>query len=258
MTVMFGNILGHQVSAVPGNTYPPVNMSAFTRDATSNKAVPVSTTEWTNFLASFGSTLVAPNHIYSMQDVSGNILDTAGTQTYASAANLVYGKTVTGWTRKAISGTASTDVIPTNANGVNTGLLSFLSLAYIRYDAGTVLRSPASYGTSSVRIPNTTIQLRLGGNTATSSGDHSGTVHPILWAYNVSNSTCKLYTDLEKLSVTFTVSTGHVSSIMPSATVDPGLTDFLYQATWDGAAGETTDAEAKKLITALGYSPPWS
>jgi hypothetical protein len=260
MTLFYNVQFGNLYNVVYGMNYPPSGGAPqFASDAVSGKATPANATEWTAFLASFGSALSAPQHLWLHQEASGNSLDTIGARPF-TAASVVYQKPVTGWARLAMSGAASTTSSLTDSNAVSTNTTSFLWFSYVRTDPATTLRTLVNYGTTFVQVPDAThLRLRTGGNTATSTGAYNGsTVHPVLFAYNFTNSTLTMYTDLEKLTVTFLASTGHVNVLAPSTTADTAVSDFLYSASWDGVAGETTDAEAKKLITAFGYSPPWT
>lgn len=254
MAVFFGVSFQVQFGVTFGNYYS--SGVSFTTDATSGKVVPASTSEWSSLLSAQGiGTLSAPTHIWKMQEASGNVLD-SGASTNLTTSNVLYQKAVTGWSRKAIGGTGSSAGTITGAL-VNTGTTSFVLLTYARFDTATLaLRNFVSYGTPVLQLPDNHIRLREGAALASTVNDHSTTVHPLLLCYNITASTLKLYTDLEKLAITFSVASGTTFQLTTSSATDPGFSDFLYSAAWDG--GETTDADAKKLITGLGYSPSWT
>jgi hypothetical protein len=235
--------------------------STYTTDATSGKATPSSAAEWTAFLSSISSALSAPQHLWLMQEPSVAAADSIGSKTL-TVSNVLFGKPIAGWARMAIGGPEALIASSlSNASMVSTGTSSFMVLVYARFDPSpAVLRAMITYGTPVVQTPALTnkVRLREGGSLVDSSGAHNATVHPFLFAFNVTASTVRLYTDLEKLSVTYSTSTGSSLTLTTSLVSDITATDFLYGAAWDGVAGEINDAEAKKLITGLGYSPPWT
>jgi hypothetical protein len=241
-----------------GSGPPPV----FTSDATSGKATPISSAEWTALLAVAGSSVIAPSHLWLLQEASGTAADVYGLKPL-TATNVAYQKPIAGWSRLAIGGpgTAIASSL-TNATMVDTSTTSFAVLAYVRFDPSpTVVRAMITYGTPTVQEPAATnkVRLREGGSLIDSTNNHNGTVHPFLFVFNVTAQTVRLYTDLEKLSVTWSSSAGSVLTLTGSIATDATFTDFLYAAAWDGVAAEAiTDVEAKKIITTLGYSPPWS
>lgn len=257
-SVEFGNRFG----ALFGTDYTPIGGAQFSVDGTSGKPVPDNAGEWSNFLTSFSSVLSVPQHLWKFQESSGNNLDSVGSGNL-TVTNSSYQKVIAGWSRFAMGGpgTAVTGTLR-NLAMANTATTSYLIFAFGRFDTPTAsLGAFVSYGSPTVQLPAITnkVRLREGGNLLDSTNNHNSTVHPFLLSYNISNSTVKLYTDLEKISITFTTSVGTSLSFATANTGDTGSRDFLYAASWEGAAAEViTDAEAKKLITAFGFSPPWS
>lgn len=256
MPVNFGVKFGQFNGALFGNSFSvggPV-----TADGTSGKLVPANSTEWSNFLANNSIALGVPQHLYSFQEASGNALDGIGS-TNLTATAITYSKPVTGWSRVAMSGTGSANSNLTNATYLDTAANSFLVFMYLRYDAVTVAtRGLVTFGSPLLQIPDNKIRLREGAALASTVNDHSTTVHPIVMAFNNLNTTIKMYSDLEKLTIAYSASSGSGLTLIPSALADPGVSDLIYMTSWGGASAETTDAEIKKLITGLGYSPPWS
>lgn len=253
---------GNSYNVVYGNIYPPSSGTpAFSTDSTSGKAVPTNSTEWLSFLALAGSLIPPPQHVWQMQEVSGTLADSIGTNVL-TVSNATYNKTITGWTRKAVGGNgAAVTGQVRNLAMADTATTSVLVLIYAQYVVSpTALRSLLLYGTPTLQIPAVTqkVRLREGAALLDSTLAHDATIHPFLFAFNVTNSTCKVYTDLEKLSIAYSASVGTALTLSTSSTSDTSITDFVYGAAWEGINAETTDAEAKKLITALGYSPPWT
>lgn len=257
MSVVFNVDFGLYHGVLFGNNFP-VASGVVSADATSGKLVPASAAEWVAFNALNGISLLAPTNLYLCQEASGNPADSIGVATL-TATGVTYAKAISGWSRTALSGTGSANATLTNASFNNSATSSFMVLMYLQFDAATVgTRSLFAQGNPLLQIPDTKIRLREGGSLASTVNAHNGAVHPIVVAFNITASTIKLYSDLEKLAITYSASTGSSITFNPSTTADPGVSDILYVAAWTGAAAETTDAEIKKLITGLGYSPSWS
>lgn len=252
----FGISFGCLFNVVFGNVFP--SGANFTTDSVSGKAAPNSTAEWTSFLTSISSALAAPQHLYLLQEASGVAVDSIGASNL-TASNVAYQKSISGWSRKAIGGASQIAGTLTNTTILDTAANSFLLFCYLRFDAATLAtRGLVTFGVPLLQIPGAQIRLREGASLASTVNNHDITVHPIVMAFNNANQTIKLYSDLEKLSVTWSASSGTAFTLTVSAAADPGLSDFLYSAMWTGSAAETTDAEVKKLITGLGFSPSWT
>ncbi len=238
-----------------------------TRDSTSRVYTPGSFAEWETFLAALGDEapdLPPPEHLWLLQEASGNPVDTIGGKTLTATGGgnaPAYQRTIPGWSRKAIGGPGiAANSSLSNTLMVNTATTSFLVLLLARSAPATVLRSICAYGTPAIQQPvSNKTRFRLGASIVDSTNDHAGaTVHPYLFAFSVSISTCKLYTDLEKITLTFSASAGSVLTLQCASASDATAADFLYAAAWDASSGDTIDSEAKKLITGLGFNPPWS
>jgi len=252
---------GNQYNVVYGNYYPPAGGGpTFTSDATSGKPVPQNSTEWSSFLSSIGSAIPVPGHLWLMQETSGTLADSIGASAL-TVSNSAYNKSISGWSRKAMGGSGAIVGTLRNLAMADTALNSFLVFMFARYDtSASALRAILQYGSPTVQTPAVTqkVRLREGANLLDSTNAHDATIHPFLLAYNQTNSTMKMYTDLEKLSVTFSASVGNFLTFTTSAAADTSSSDFIYAACWEGGISETTDAEAKKLITGFGFTPPWS
>jgi hypothetical protein len=236
--------------------------SGVTQDATSLIYTPNTAAEWTTFLAAISSSLAAPDHLWRLQEASGHPADSIGSKTLTAttAGNAPgYQRAITGWTRKAIGGPGSVAANLSNTAMVNTATTSFIVFLLARSATATVaLRSVCSYGSPAIQQPmSAKTRFRLGASITDSTLDHAGaTVHPYLFAHNVTGSTCKLYSDLEKITATFGASVGSTMTLTGSTAAEPSAADFLYACAWDAAT--ITDAEAKGLIRGLGYAPTWT
>ncbi len=235
-----------------------------TRDLQSGKYTPDSGDEFRNYLAAIGSTLVVPHHLWRMQVASGNVPDEIGgglgtrNLTATTAGNApAYRKSITGWSRFAIGGPgAAVASSLANTSMGNTASASFLLFWYGRSDAATVLRNLMVYGSPQVQQPaSSKTRLRMGASITDSTNNHAGDVVPYLFAFNITATTIKLYSHLEIVSVTYASSAGSTLTATLSGTGDTTAADLLLMAGWDNV--ETTDAEARKFITGLGYAPSW-
>ncbi len=237
-------------------------LSSVSIDGTSGKYAPNSAIEWAAFLPGVGSAMAMPDHLWRLQETAGNLADSIGSKTL-SVSSSVLNKAIAGWSRVAVGGPGSaTNTSFLNGSMVDTSTTSFAVFTYARFDTpGASVRSFITYATPAMQLPATTnkVRLREGGSLVDSANAHNSTVHPFLFVFNVTAQTVMLYTDLEKMSVTWSASSGSGLQCFTSTTVDVGVNDFLYMSAWDGPNAETaTTAEAKKFITGLGYTPPWS
>lgn len=240
---------------------PPPGIAGVTRDSTSSILVPSNSTEWGTFLTAIGSTIPVPSHLYLLQEASGNALDAIGVLPLVASGALVYSKVISGWNRTAIGGTTTAGTTSlTNSVAANIALNSTLALAFISFTTPPVsIRNAMDWGSVSVQLPAVSNKLRLreSPNLADTTGSHTIGVHPILVSFNNTNTSLTLYTDLEKITITWTAGAGSFFRLIGSVSGDT-VTDWLYAATWEGSAAETTDAQAKLLIQGLGYSPTWT
>lgn len=231
-------------------------------DATSGKGVPNDATEWAAIVSAFSLAMGSPNHLWLCQEASGNLADTIGGKTLTAGNTPGHQQAVTGWSRKAVghSGAASGQTF-NNTTMANLNASSVLVLAYIKFNQSTVAtRSIMFHGVSAGNdfqslVSSNSMRLRSGGNIGNSASSHVGQVRPFVLLYDRANSRNCLFSDIEKLSVTFGAVTGAEFRLTCSLSTDTSAdAQVLYVAHWEGTAAERSDAEIKALLTALGWS----
>lgn len=240
------------------------------KDSTSGKRFPESLTQWQNWITyqiAIGDSNfigIGPDHLWLMQESSGNPADSIGSKNFTASTGLnspSYQKTIPGWSRKAIGGPGTLiNSTLTNTSMVNTATTSFLVMALVRFDTPTVtLRNAMTYGNTSVQEPSSTgkLRLRLGGSLQDTAAVHGGSdVHIVWFTYNISDSLVEMFTDLNRVSVTFSSSTGSTLQLTTSTVADSGSTDFLGVAAWDDT--EVSSDTIKATSIGMGFAPPWS
>lgn len=245
--------------------YDSLALSSVSRDPTSNRLVPATSIEWSTTLSVAGNPAPVPNHLWLMQELSGNPVDVIGTGlgarnlTATTAANApAYSKVIPGWTRRAIGGAgAAVSSSLSNNTMVDTATTDFMVFMYMQTAPATGgLRNVVTYSTPAIQQPvSNKVRFRLAAALQDTVADHAGVVRPYLFTYSNVNATCRLYTDLERINLTYSTITGPQLVFQCSNTLDTTGADFLYACAWDGA--RVTDAQARALFQVLGYTVPW-
>lgn len=243
-----------------------IALPTWTTDATSGVGFPSTSAEWTDFetkhsLSAFG----LPANGYTFQQSSGTIADFLGSKTLTVSGAAVYQRSISGWSRKAIGGSGIlASQSATNATFTNISATSWMVLGYVRFDAApTANRSVLEGGASSVddfQAPGgqSGMRKRTGSSTINSTLTHAGaTVHPYVILWDRTNHRDCLFSDIEKICITWADNTGSTLAAIFNVTTDNGtaVSDFLGIARWEGAAAERSDAEIVHLLRALGWNP---
>jgi hypothetical protein len=233
-------------------------------DSKSGKGVPTDTNQWAKLVVAYGLPTAAPDHLWLMQESSGSLGDVVSGATLAVKNNPTYSNAVTGWSRNAV---ATPDV--TNDEGFQSTTLgnldgtSYALLLYVAIGAAPgVERSVCGIGAGNdhryVAITPTPRYKATGlGSVVPTTGlaNPSTTVHPVLLKVDETHQSYVVYTDIEKLPVTW-VATGGLGPLLVigSASVGSANTQYLYGALWSGAHAELDDAAVKKLLQGLGWT----
>lgn len=261
-------LLGSAVGSISDDEGLSDPFAGITVDSGLDWRLPNNSVEWAILRSATVGTWRMPNHLWLLQEASGNPADTLGTglglrnltATTAAAAPL-YQQTIPGVTRKFITGNgALNNCNLSNTSMVNTATGSYAWLGVVRSDQATVLRNVVVYGSPTFSQPaNKKFRLRLNASLQNTTADHTDTVQLVFVVYNLAASTIKMYTPLEKLEVAFSASVASTLTLQLSATGDTTIAYFGYSAAWDQASAEFTDAQAKNLMEGiLKFSVPWS
>ena len=218
-------------------TYAYAN--SVTQDATSGWYVPASATEWSELLE--GTGFANPSDLWLMQETSGSLADSIGSSSVTIAGTVSFGVTASGWTRKGVklvdaSGGKGTMPTP-NASTTSLMLVQIFSLntnpasgyrgmnclGATQYEEAELVNGPKMRGQS-------------GSNTATSSGNYSGTVL-VVTKLDHSRSAFVVYTDSgDVLKPTFTNQSADTSSYLLGDGVSSPDATLLYSTLFTGSA----------------------
>jgi hypothetical protein len=241
----------------------------WTVDATSGIALPADSTEWDDFRAAELLAIATPGHLYTCQEASGDLIDQIGAVPLADAGTPLFQQAIAGYDRDAVRMDANTDRFSSasvpSPYATSVVMLMLVSLP-AQPGANLVIGGPHINGSATGGLfvshasANGSIFIRVNGNTATGTLDHSSGVHPILVKYDRTNSVARVYTDLEKISPAYQALSGAFSvGGLGSTAGNVSFCGLLYAAVWSGADAEAfTDANAKALLAAMNFTPPWS
>lgn len=210
-----------------------------------------------------------PTHAYTCQELSGNLLDQVGSLNLVAAGTPLYQQSVAGWARKGVgfNETVGQRFSVGAGSGPSPILTPVAMLAYVTMrtpaaSRGMVLLSDAGASNRSAAFVSAAGVLRTQCGAVTNDGvsDHrDGAAHPILLTYDVAGSATNRYSDLEKDNGTFAA--GVIDGTKGIGAVS-GQNSHLGEvlAFWilEGADAQFTDAQAKAMLQALGWSIPWS
>jgi hypothetical protein len=232
-------------------------------DGTSKKGVPAAAFEWLDMLRAVDLQSVPPNHVWLMQESIGPLADSVGAVTLDPLNAPSYRNAVPGWSRAAV-GTydtvANQGFITTNTGNLNGP--SYLLLLYVAV-IGTPSseRSLAGIGSGndhryvSLTATPTFKGTGIGVTPTTGTVNPMTTVHPLVVSINPAKLSYIVYTDQEKLSVSW-VGTGGAGPllIVGNAIVGSAAARYLYGAMWTGPGAELDDSQVKKLLQGLGWT----
>lgn len=234
-----------------------------TRDATSNKVVPASASEWASIRSLAGVTAGACTHIWQMQEASGNLADSIGSNTLTAFSTPLYQQTITGWTRKAIRLDGTGDAFFSADAGIgNTATTSHLVFAYIALAGSQAaalatinVGNGASVADRRQLFINTSSALSVRGNGGQATADGAvsmgTTVHPVWLIINRASTTLAAISDGEVVTTTLTLPSSGTSAYFSFEGQNNAF--VLYAALFEGAAAEVTTANCQAMNTQLGW-----
>lgn len=233
-------------------------MAGVTKDATSGIYAPATLSEWNTTMSAAGLATGAPSAVWPLQEASGNPADVLGAYPL-TATSLTYQTAVSGWSRKAVSWTASsTSKAATSIP--NTSSSSVLLLLYFYMGAtpgGTRALGGFGGGTGATIEVLTTGNLRCADGANTADGATAMTanvVQPTVLRYNNTAGNTTLYTDKEKITPLYAALSGTTVAIGSANSVTTVAGGCLYGVMFLGAAAELSDAQVKSLIQTLGWT----
>jgi hypothetical protein len=206
----------------------------------------------------------APQSLWLSQELAGNPADSIGALSLSALNTPGYGAAVAGWTRLGLTtanGGIQRFVLP-SGTGPSPAATSQLWGAYIDFTA-----APAAtrvffglQGTTScdARLLTTgRLRFSVNGVTVDGSVDHLGDgVHPIFLLFDRTNARAVLYSDQEKIVGTFAAGVNDGNKGLGSGA--GAACSMVWACMYSGAPAEKSDAQVKSLLTALGWSIPWT
>ena len=241
-------------------------MSGVTKDATSGIYTPATLAEWTTTMAAAGISSGNPSLLWLLQEASGSVADSIGTFTgTAGGTGATYANAVTGWSRKGVGTTGDNQTAFWNNNSASLPSLATQSQLALVY---AIVTSAPAANRDLFHMANTTViaggitsanhpRIAAGATTAIGTSDAHGVVKPWVLKHDHTNSAQVLYTDTEKLPVTFTALSGQVFRVGGGAATAPAAV-WLYACSFFLGAAELTDAQVKKLLQTLGWTVAWT
>lgn len=242
-----------------------VSRTDLVTDATSGKGVPLTQAEVNSALAAAGMSSKTLAHSWGFQDLaSGDIAATVGTN-LTTTGTLDPQTARAGWTRKAMRYTATAGERSVLAAGVspNPGTESVLWIYYVDFTAAAAANFlVATNSANPLRQMMTAaglLRIHVNGVNTDGASDHAaGGVRPIVLLFDRTNSRAMLYSDLEKITGTYSAGVTDGTKGIGMAGASPLAGDVLWMLTFAGANAEWSDANVKSFLTALGWSIPWS
>lgn len=233
-------------------------MSSVSRDAASGIYVPSTAAQWVTTVNQAGLSIGAPDSLWLMQEVAGNLADSIGSRTLTANASPIRGAVQAGWTRTFVGGTgdgAGTETF--TGTGVDTATTSYILLIYTHCTTPSSTHAVIDHGTTAAVRALTTQKIRgqSGANIADSTGNLTGAVRPVLLVLTT-GSAFKVYLDAEKLVPTFSAPTGTGITLNGQTNTLVTPNRFGFGAYW--ASKTINDANAKSLLQTLGWTVPWS
>lgn len=246
-------------------------------DATSNKGVPSSTTQWTNVFTQLGFG-TAPQDIYPLQDAGPTAVDVgsgAKNLSYLTSGSGAWVQTVPGgtWTRKAFKTTdgTNTGVENTTFGNINAGSMLALVYAYAARANGTggATRSIARIGTAfdgdvTIEEKPSTLLLQLGNGNGSGrlvgAAAYEDVVRPYTVRKNFTGKHAAAFTDAERIGggKSNAAGTGFRIGGDNNQTYFADDAYYVYAAVFTGSAAELTEVQIKALYAILGWSPAWT
>lgn len=241
---------------------PP--MVTWSVDGMSNKGVPAAAFEWTELFNKIGLAKDPPTNLWLMQETSGSLADSIGAVTLAPLNGPTYTNAVSGWSRGAV-GTLDTQAnhgFQTTATG-NLDGTPYLLLIYVVVVATPAApdRSLVGIGAASdhryVTITPASVYKGTGTGVTPTTGtvDPLAAAHPIVVKINPAQFSYVVYTDQEKLTMTWagTSSQGGLL-VIGNAIIGAASARYLYAALWKGASAEFADLDVKRMLLGLGWN----
>jgi hypothetical protein len=242
---------------------PDMVVPTWNVDATSHKGVPSDLPEWMELVNAHQLSTSPPQHLWLMQEASGSLTDSIGSTSLAKLNNPTYRNADIGWTRVAV-GTPET--------GANEGFVTYslgnldgTSYALLLYVA--VLAAPASESELCALGANADYRYvaitpapvfkaaGIGVTPALGTIDPKVDVHPLLVKLDETHQAYTVYSDEEKISVAWAGTAGLGNElVVGNGGAGSALARYFYGALWSGPAAEMSDADAKKLLEALGWT----
>jgi hypothetical protein len=242
---------------------PDVIAPTWAVDAVSGKGVPASASDWTELFTTYGIAAAAPDHLWLLQETSGNAGDSIGSIALSPVNGPTYSSSVAGWSRRAVGTTEGNgdQSFYSSAVGDQNGT-AYVVLAYVAVvSAPTQDRSLLGLGAAtdhhwiSITTAPALEAKSVGASGTSGTANPIGAVHPIVLRLHPTTSSYTVYTDVERLSATWTSTSGDGNLfVLGNAISGAATARYLYAAMWTGSAADISETKIKAMLQALGWS----
>ena len=247
----------------PPDGPPDTVMPTWAVDPTSGKGVPAHRNDWAALAQAYQLATMPPEHLWLLQESSGSLQDSIGSVTLAPQNSPRYRNAVAGWSRLAV-GTMDTDA---NQGFVTTSTGNLDGTPYLLLVYVAVASQPSAQrslfgvgaGTDHRYVAITPARVfegtGAGVTPTTGAADPMTSVHPVVMKLDPLQASYVIYTDQERLSVTWT-GTGGLGGLLMigNAIIGAANANYLYATLWTGPSAQMTDANVKKLLQSLGWT----
>lgn len=245
------------------NTYQQgvsVSNPTWTIDATSNKGMPATTTEWNSLISSNSLTIPAPSHLWIFNAASGNITDVIGGKTLTAGGSPGYHQNVTGWASFFVgpSGAASNQTFLNaamqNVNAHSSWVLGYCLFNQTAQNMQRMFHGGSDNNSFESAAGTKKMRLRTGANAGNSTLDHDSVVRPINMGVDLTNSLNVIWSDIERKQITFaTPASGTNFEVQTGISLDTAAIHQVCMAVqWEDFC--PTDAQVKATLQALGWT----
>jgi hypothetical protein len=233
-------------------------------DGKSKKGVPAAAFEWTELMNAIGLAKQPPDHLWLMQETTGILDDSVGTVLLGPQNNPTYANVVTGWSRAAVGTTAGTTEQGFitgsigNLNGSSYLLLIYVSLAAAPPTERSLCGIGAGADHRYIAVTPTPVFKGTGNGMPGTVGmvNPMSEVHPVVLKINPAQMQYVVYTDQEKIPVTWTptAGAGNLLTIGNAGFGGTASARYLYGALWQGTDADFADLDVKRLLLGLGWT----
>jgi hypothetical protein len=230
-------------------------------DASSSKALPSSSDQWSAFRTANSLAIGTPDLLYTCQETSGNLSPSIGALSLTAAGTVSYNNAVAGWSRKFLG---TNDGVAGSFGSTNAALPDPASQSITVLALANITGTPAAQRSVIELFTNANVRLRVNttprlvvfnnpNSSAVGAASPTTVVRPY-WLRYTQGSATHGGSDADKLSPTHVANVGKNLQIGGAFSTPPAMR-VGYVAVWYSAV---SDAALKACLQAMGFVIPWS